>query len=397
MKKHNRLLIIYFLLFGLLSFQSDLVLAQEEKKVYITFIYEKIEEIIDVRGKTDEEIEQIESEIASESCIPYESKSKDYVYKLKPSIITSEKELLEAMGAKSEQFLKYGQKCLLSAYRAATSEKLQLKAEGLEDKDYLEIVLIDTSNDGNDFGNGYDTSKFGLEPDIRNDFWPCSYVYEPKIQLSDVEYKYQKTTFIDLLNLNIKSGKKDIASTVNHEYAHFLDDTIFNQKKYNVENMYGLDGHHRGDEITNQGVAFIEGWAEYNEMIEYSKKVRNYKKYTKSLVEESDSIAGLYFDVAPKDCDFSTLLKSEAYNALLLYRLSQKLGQEKINEAFIKTRDNRYRDLKDLVKKLVELHPEDTETICKVVDRVFYNKASKEELLERGNRGYKILCREQKN
>ncbi len=95
------------------------------------------------------------------------------------------------MGCKSELFLKYGQKCLLTAFREANSEKFQLKAEGLDNKETLEIQLMDTSNDGKIFGRGYNTTSL-RGPSIADDFWPCSHVNEPVIELSDVTCKYKR-------------------------------------------------------------------------------------------------------------------------------------------------------------------------------------------------------------
>ena len=382
MRKHNSIFILNVLLFSLLSFNLDAVFAQKEKNVEITFVYEKIEEIINKNDYSIPEFVELKKQMREDGFeVKYSESNPNYIYKIKKTKVSSEKELLEAMGVKRELFLKYGQKCLLAAFREANSEKLQLKASGLENKDNLEIRLIDTSNDGRFFGSGYSTLKLNPEPDIRNDFWPCSYVHEPIIQLSDVACKNRNTDLLDFIFPTI-SGKKDMVSTVNHEYAHFLDDTELDPEKYDEATKYGLDGSHLLKEITNEGIAFIEGWAEYNEMIESKKIAKHYQRSTKSLRIESETEAGSYSKVKVKDSDFSTLLKSEAYNANLLYQLSQKIGKEKITETFVKTSDNKYRDLQYFVKKLVEFNPDDAQTICEVVDDVFLNKASNEELLE---------------
>lgn len=73
---------------------------------------------------------------------------------------------------------------------------------------------------------------------------------------------------------------------------------------------------------------------------------------------------------------------AEIFNAYLLYKLSQEIGEAKITETFIDLNSNTYKDLKLFIKRLVELHPEDTATICKTVDEVFYFKASDEEFYE---------------
>ena len=378
MKKYSTLKIISFLILGFISFPPNSVFADKtDKNVNITFVYEKIEDIIEIGKLSGKEIWQIKEDIEDEGCdYVYSRSNPDYLYKIRKTKVSSEQELIEAMGCKSELFLKYGQKCLLTAFREANSEKFQLKAEGLDNKETLEIQLMDTSNDGKIFGKGYNTTSL-RGPRIADDFWPCSHVNEPVIELSDVTCKYKRFWIFQEGN-----GKKEIRSTINHEYAHFLDDTEIDPEKYDLSTVYGLDGSHYLNEVTNEGMAFIEGWAEYNEMLENKRVARMYNRSTKTLKIESETEAGKYSKIKSKDSDFSTFLKSEAYNAKLLYQLSQKIGKEKINETFVRTSDNKYRDLQYFVKKLVEFYPEDAQTICEVVDEVFLDKASNEELLE---------------
>ena len=359
MKKKLRRPIAFILLFCFLFSQINILFAIDS--VDISIYYTKIEEVIDT-SKTD--VDKISLGDGEEIVESYYSPG--YAYKIKKVKISSEKELIDAMGGGPKFMLKYGQKCLLEAYRAATSEEIKSRAEASY-KPELTIDLIDTSNDGKMFGEGYNT-KSGAVPNIMRDFWPCSWGSLNKIQISDVEGKYRQ--------FKNPSGKVAAYSTVFHEYAHFMDNTDRGSDTY----RYGLDGVHYGNEITSERMAFIEGWAEYNEMIENKKVAKNYKEYLDSLIIESETIGGDYTYVKPEDCDFQTLVKSECYNAYLLYRLSQEIGEDKITAAFVESRWDYDRDMNVFVSCLAKLYPEDTETICKVIDEVFMGKAEKEDL-----------------
>ena len=74
------------------------------------------------------------------------------------------------------------------------------------------------------------------------------------------------------------------------------------------------------------------------------------------------------------NASFSTLLRSEAFTANLLYQLSLAIGQDRINKVFVDTRWNNDRTASDIVKRLVQLYPEKADSICKVVDDVYYGK-----------------------
>ena len=283
----------------------------------------------------------------------YSSEDHNIVYNVKRTKVTTEEELLAAMGASSEDELTDGQKALLAAFRASKSEAVQAEAQiGYIPK--VNVILSDTT--------GFDdSSKY---PNVRSDFWPCSTGLT--INMSSNCYNYP-------------GSEDDATSTFVHEFAHCLDATI-----KEIKNPYGLDGSHYGNEITGKRSAFVEGWAEYNEMIASEEEAQGIYNNAKRLCEESKTEKGKYTYYDAEECTSDQLLRAESYNAILLYRLSTEIdnGKEKVYKAFTGTRWNLFRDLSTLVKKFIKNNPEDTEKVCQIVDEVFLGKLSDEEFLD---------------
>lgn len=284
----------------------------------------------------------------------YSQEDHNIVYNVKRTKVTTEEELLKAMGAKSEDDLTDGQKALLAVFRQSKSEAIAAEAKiGYIPK--VNIVLSDTT--------GFDDeSKY---PHVSKDFWPCSTGLT--INMSSNRYNYS-------------GSEKDAASTLVHEFAHCLDATI-----KEIKNPYGLDGSHYGCEITGKRAAFVEAWAEYNEMIASEDKAKEILERSKLLCEESKTVAGSYtWDIKEEDCTADQLMRSEAHLAKLLYRMTTETenGKEKVYKAFTSTRWNLLRTMPTLVKKFIKQNPEDTETICRIVDEVFLGKLTDEEFLD---------------
>ena len=284
----------------------------------------------------------------------YSEKDHNIAYTVKRTKVTTEAELLAAMGAKSEDELTNGQKALLSAFRTAQSQAVADEAK-IAYIPKVKVILSDTT--------GYDDeSKY---PNVEKDFWP--YSSNLAINMSSKNYNYA-------------GGDKDAASTFVHEYAHCLD-TTFKELK----NPYGLDGSHYGNEITGKRAAFVEAWAEYNEMIASEDEAKSILKRSEVLCEESKTEAGSYtWNIKQEDCTADQLMRSEAHLAKLLYRLTMETdnGKDKVYKAFTSTRLNVLRDMTTLVKKFIKQNPEDTETVCKIVDEVFLGKMTDEEFLD---------------
>ena len=284
----------------------------------------------------------------------YSEKDPNIAYTVKRTKVTTEEELLAAMGAKSVDELNDGQKALVAAFRKSKSEAVAAESEiGIIPR--VNVILSDTT--------GYeDRSKY---PNISKDFWP--YSSGLAINMSSDNYNYP-------------GSEKDAESTMVHEFAHCLDFTF-----KELKNPYGLDGTHYGNEITGKRSAFVEGWAEYNEMIASEDEAKAILKKCESLCEESKTDAGSYtWNIKQEDCTADQLMRSEAHNAKILYLLTQNTenGKEKVYKAFTSTRWNVLRDMSTLVKKFIKQNPEDTETVCKIIDEVFLDKMTDEEFLD---------------
>lgn len=282
----------------------------------------------------------------------YSSENKNIAYKVKRTKVTSEAELLKAMGAKSESDLNDGQKALLAVFRKSKSDAIKEEAKiGYIPK--VNILLSDTT--------GFDDeSKY---PNVEKDFWPCSTGLT--INMSSKNYNYP-------------GGDKNAESTLVHEFAHCLDATF---KEF--KNPYGLDGSHYGNEITGKRAAFVEAWAEYNEMIASEDKAKEILGRSKVLCEESKTEKGKYTDINEEDCTVEQLQSSEAHLAKLLYRLTTETsaGKAGVYKTFVDTRWNVLRNMSTFVKKFVKNYPDDAEAVCKIVDEVFLGKMTNEELL----------------
>ena len=284
----------------------------------------------------------------------YSEGDHNIAYTVKRTKVTTEEELLKAMGVKSESELNDGQKALLAAFRASKSDAVQAEAK-IGYIPTVKVLLSDTT--------GFDDkSKY---PNVTKDFWP----YSSNLAINMCSNNY-----------NYPGGDKDAASTFVHEFAHCLDATF-----KELKNPYGLDGSHYGNEITGKRAAFVEAWAEYNEMIASEEEAQAILKRSEVLCEESKTEAGSYtWNIKQEDCTADQLMRSEAHLAKLLYLLTTRTenGKEKVYKAFTSTRLNVLRDMSTLVKKFIKQNPEDTETVCKIVDEVFLDKMTDEEFLK---------------
>ena len=381
MKKYLSSILLVLLMMSVFCFQPNKAMAVED--VEFGIYYQTIEEVVTINEDVDKDASLWDKAkhlgksvvnwakktwengitrnitLGEGESLWYSKTNPNIAYKVKRTKVTTEEELIKAMGKTSEDELTYGQKCLLSSFRAANSDAI----ESREDASYrkkIKLILTDTGD--------YATTRDDKDPNVREDFWP--YSSGPTISMSDAMYKYNENS--------VPSGIESAYSTVIHEYSHSMDRTYALQLK-----PYGQDGIHYSDEVTTPRMAFIEGWAEYNEMLESETKANSYKNAMNKLSIESKKKgeSGEYSDLDPASATFKQLLSAEAYNCNTLYRLSQELddGPAKITKAFTSTRWNIFRDLNTIVKKLVKQNPDDTEKICKIVDEMFLGKMTEEE------------------
>ena len=384
MKKYLSSILLVLLMMAVFCFQPNKAMAVEE--VEFGIYYQTIEDVVTINEDVDKDAslwdkakhlgksiinwgkKTWESEITRNYTLGegeslwYSKTDSNIAYKVKRTKVTTEEELIKAMGKSSEDELTYGQKCLLASFRAAKSASMESRADASYRKN-IKLILTDTGD--------YPTGRNDTNPDVRTDFWPCS--SGPTISMSDAKYKYSENS--------TPSGAEDAYTTTFHEYAHSMDRTFSLQL-----HPYGADGKHYTTEITTSRMAFIEGWAEYNEMLESEVMANEYKKNTSSLCYESQKKGEpvKYSDLDPADATFEQLLAAEAYNCNTLFSLSENLdnGPAKITKAFTSTRWNLFRDLKTIVKQLIKQNPDDTEIICKTVDEMFLGKMNEKEFYE---------------
>lgn len=319
------------------------------------------------------------------------SHNPDVTYVVKRQIISTEEELFDAMGVTGmdDPSITKGQEAMVAAFRSAKSESLKERTEATY-KPVLDIVLVDNSAYKGDKkyidpdGNEQTVSDF----DFRHDFWSNS--CGNKIEMSTSNYSG-------------KNAYNDAMSTFLHEYCHSIDKITHDKYKY------GKDGTHYGDEMTSPKAAFVEGWAEYNEMIEYGYSYDSYAPALATVCVElsDDELAGYTFD--PKlrwkaveggwfTNDVSTytyklatslsaeeLMKCESYNRMLLYQLATSTsgienGKEKVFNAFMKVREKRTGTMADFIQQLCKDNPGDIGKIAEILDKLTYGKMSNDML-----------------
>ncbi len=280
------------------------------------------------------------------SCIAYD------VRRVK---VRSEAHLLQLMGAETESDLSDGQKAMLAVYRHSRSQAINERHQyGYISK--VKVILSDTS--------GFEDQ--GKYPHVRRDFWPFS----------------QGSLIMMSTNFFSYPGSEDNArSTFVHEYSHSMDRTI---KEF--ISPYGKDGTHYTNELTKPRSAFVEGWAEFNEMLDSEYEVKAMKSSIKNVRIESKTIAGDYQMVSADNPDLSgaDLLSVEGINAMILYRLANEVpdGRKKIFETFSKTNWKIFRSLSTFSRDFARRYPEDAAKLAEIIDSESKGRFSETELIE---------------
>ncbi|MEW6710940.1 MAG: hypothetical protein AB1403_14025, partial [Candidatus Riflebacteria bacterium] len=276
-------------------------------------------------------------------------------YDVKRVKVKSEAHLLSLMGAESEAELTNGQKAMLAVYRHSLSQAVQERHQyGYLSK--VKVILSDTS--------GYeDSNKY---PHVERDFWP--YSQGSLIQISSGHYNYG-------------GSEDDAQSTFVHEYAHSLDRTI---KEF--IHPYGKDGSHFSNEMTKPRTAFVEGWAEFNEMLDSEYEVKSMKNSITKVRLESSTEAGKYTIVPSDSPNLSgqNLLAVEGINAMILYRLANEVpdGRRKIFETFQSTNWKVFRSLSTFAKDFARRYPEDAGALAGIIDAESKYRLSSAELIK---------------
>lgn len=276
-------------------------------------------------------------------------------YDMKRVKVKSEAHLLQLMGAESEAELSDGQKALLATYRHSLSQAVQERHQ----YGYLAKVKVILSDTG-----GYeDTEKY---PHVRRDFWP--YSQGSLIQMSSKFFDYP-------------GSEADARSTFVHEYAHSMDRTI-----KEIIYPYGKDGSHYSNELTRPRSAFVEGWAEFNEMLDSEDEVAAMQRSIKKVRVESKTKAGDYKTLSVDDPSLTgtDLLSVEGINAMILYRLANEVpdGRSKIFATFTRTNWKVLRSLSTFVKDFAARHPDDAAVLAGIIDAESKHKLTDAQLVE---------------
>ncbi len=284
----------------------------------------------------------------------YSKKDPNLAYEVNRTKVTSESQLMKLMGAGSEAELTDGQKALLAVYRHSKSQAVKDRAK-YNYQSSIKVMLSDTT--------GFDNSS--EYPNVRKDFWP--YSQGNLIQMSSGRYNYP-------------GSDDDSQSTFVHEYSHSMDRTI-----KEIINPYGKDGSHYSNELTAPRAAFVEGWAEFNEMLDSEDEVRAMENSIKRVRLESKSTAGDYTQVKSDSPDLSgkDLMSVEGINAMILYRMATEIpdGKEKVFKAFTSTRWKLFRNLKSMSKYFARKYPEDAAKLAEIFNDETFGKLSDRELM----------------
>jgi hypothetical protein len=308
----------------------------------------------------------------------YSSEDKNLVYKVKRVKVTDEAHLLQLMGVKNEDELSNGQKAMLEVYRSSKSDAIAERAQYDYNK-RIGVILTDSTGIDLEYTASDGSKKTVSKEDYSHDFWSWS---------------NGSTIHMATHNYTGSNAPENARSTFLHEYCHAIDRTIKEFIK-----PYGKDGSHYGSEKTNNRAAFVEGWAEYNEMLESESEARGYQSAMDPIMIELSDKEGekalqdpnrktyqnsksVYEYVDPKTLSGEELFECEAYNANIMYRIATEIpdGRNKIYDAFKSTRWMLFRDLKTLVKRLCKDNPEDVAAIGKIVDELTYGKLSDKEM-----------------
>ncbi|MFZ2961262.1 MAG: hypothetical protein WA705_30675 [Candidatus Ozemobacteraceae bacterium] len=283
----------------------------------------------------------------------YSEKDHNLAYKVSRVKVRNEAHLLELMGAAGDESkLTEGQKALLEVYRHSKSQALKDRLPYSFRSD-VKVLLTDTT--------GFDDEK--KYPNIEKDFWPYSSGFA--ISMNSNHFNYP-------------GGYDTAKSTFIHEFSHSMDHGISEFIK-----PYGADGSHYTNELTKSRASFVEGWAEFNQMLDSPQDASMRKRLLKVVrVEKED---GKYDDIpidSPK-LSGEDLTHVEGLDALVLYRLSQECqnGREKVFKTFVDT-NYPWRSLKTYLKGFVKNNPGDAKKAAAILDEVMVGKLSDAQMKE---------------
>ncbi|HOY68114.1 MAG TPA: hypothetical protein PLP29_14620 [Candidatus Ozemobacteraceae bacterium] len=283
----------------------------------------------------------------------YSEKDANIAYKLQRTKVKSEAHLLELMGAKSGDLSKLtdGQKALLAVYRHSRSQAVKERMS-VSYRSKIAVTLSDTT--------GFDDAK--KYPQVENDFWPCS--TGRMIQMSSNFFNYA-------------GSEEDAQATFVHEFSHSCDRTVKEFIK-----PYGKDGRHSCNELTHKRSAFVEGWAEFNEMLDFPSERSRIQNAIKTVKIEKGN--GEYTRVDATDASLTgrDLMNVEGVVANIFYRMSSELpdGRKKVFAAF-KDTNIYWRTTKMMLRGYVEKNPGDAKALAAILNEATHGKLTDADMM----------------
>ncbi len=287
----------------------------------------------------------------------YSEKDKTIAYKLQRTKVRDEAHLFELMGVKNGDLSKLtdGQKALLAVYRHSQSQSVKDRMS-VSYRSKIAVTLSDTT--------GFDdASKY---PQVENDFWPCS--TGRMIQMSSNFFNYY-------------GSDEDAKSTFVHEFSHSCDRTIKEFIK-----PYGKDGRHSCNELTHPRSAFVEGWAEFNEMLDSKSECDRMKNAVKTVKLENGtgSDGDNYTKVPATDPSLTgrDLMSVEGVVAMVFYRMSSELpdGRTKVFNSF-KNTDIYWRTTRSMLKDFTSKNAGDAKALAAILNEETHGKLSDADLI----------------
>lgn len=310
------------------------------------FVFERPEKLL----STNAEVEQARKdgyEIRTSKTNP------NFSWAIKTAEINNEDELLTQLGVENNDtsVLSEGQLALLKTYQYAHSEyvnqlwTLAENAEAIQSSTPPGTLEVRLTDDTDFYGRDSD-ELHGI--DVKEDFWPAS--FGKKIRIS--------ASYHSGIGMSARAP-----ATLLHEFAHSLDN-----RGTLPENPYGLDGQHYTNEISNNISAWREGWAIYNEMIEFDFRAVQVEKTLTEIRIESNDISGSYTFRTPQSLSAQELLKVEGLNSAILYDLATKIpdGRAKVNDVF-KASNEKGRDLSVFLSAFLEKYPDDSNAVDEIL------------------------------
>lgn len=292
-------------------------------------------------------------------------------YKVERITVRDEAHLLQLMGVKNGDLstLTNGQRGLLESYRYSSSEAVKERA-AYGYKKNVKVLLTDLTEGEKLIAAMSGQKKADVTSAMRKDFWPMSL---GSIQLNSQCY-------------NTSNWKSEAQGLFMHEFSHTLDRAIpaglldEGVKTFVKQGgfLYGSDGTHYLDERTSARVAFMEGWAMFNE-ITVTGEANQYRRDVKTIRIEDRK--GAYTEYPVASLTGKDLLAVEGINALILYDIAATVpgGREKVFKAFAAS-NQPFHSIKHLTGEFVKQNPDQVGAVLAAIDANTFGKLSNAEL-----------------